>query len=238
MKFLKVLACALAFLTPMLSADTSTDSFRVPTLSIATLLAEAVPPPVMEDSGVKFGITGGLSLPTGDLKGLDGIGTNNSTGFNIGLQVSKEINKNNEIRANLIYHKFGASDWNYGFDYYGYKINETVKNKYDNLSVGVDWLYHFNSCDEGFYTILGLSANKMSCSWNGSITASGYGENYNLAEGSGSYSDTSIGLKLGAGYAFNKNFAVEATYNTVALSKEKFGFDNASWAGVGLVYRF
>jgi hypothetical protein len=250
MKFLRVFACALAILAPVF-AETG-DPFGVSMIPTASLLATAASPQTQTtvnvnnyqakeqpaDNGLRFGVTGGLSLPTGDLKTLDGVGTNKSTGFNVGIQVSKELDKHNEIRGSLTYHKFGSSDWNYGFDYYGYNINTAINNKYENLSVGVDWLYHFTSCDEGLYSILGVSANKMTCKWDGAMTATGYGETYDLGSASGSYNHTGIGLKAGLGYAINRNVAIEATYNRVCLDKDKFGFNGADWIGVGVVFKF
>jgi hypothetical protein len=250
MKILKVLACALVFLMPMFSAEI-VDPFNVTLIPTANLLAAAAAPQqtsvTVNNYGgnnqattgdVRFGITGGLSLPTGDFQNKDGCGTNNAGGFNIGVQISKELDKHNELRGNISYHKYGSSDWNYGFDYYGYSVNAALTNKFENFQVGLDWLYHFNSCDEGFYTILGLNVNRVTCKWDGSVTATGYGETYDLGSASGSYNDTGIGLKIGGGYAFNRNIALEATYNVASISKDKFGFDQASWAGIGLVVKF
>ena len=166
------------------------------------------------------GLQTGLSLPVGDLKDKDGYGTNQFFGAHIGGHLDFNITSHHQVRAQLTYHNLPGSGWG---------GNNDFTNDFKILQVGADWVYNFQSPNQGWYTIAGASINSVKNDWDG------YG-----ISGSASQSGK-LGLRGGGGYTFNRMFSLEGTLNQVFVDKngsDGVGFDTATWAQVSAVFRF
>ena len=174
--------------------------------------------PAQDISG---GVFTGLSLPVGDLNSKSGFGTNQFFGTHVGGHLDFTLTPHHEIRAQLSYHNLPGSDWGLGFD--------NAQNDFKILQVGADWVYHFQSPGRGWYTLAGASINNIK-------------DDYNSNGFSGSASQSGrLGVRGGAGYAFNRMFSLEGTLNQVFVDKngsDGFGFDAATWIQVSAVFRF
>lgn len=166
------------------------------------------------------GLQTGLSLPVGDLKDKSDFGTNQFFGAHIGGHLDFALTPHHEVRAQLTYHSLPGSGWG-GFS--------NVQNDFKILQAGADWVYHFQSASQGWYTIAGASLNSIK-------------DDYSGAGFSGSASQSGkLGVRGGGGYTFNRMFSLEGTLNQVFVDKnggDGFGFDTATWAQVSAVFRF
>ena len=166
------------------------------------------------------GLQTGLSLPVGDLKDKSDWGTNQFFGAHIGGHLDFNLTPHHQVRGQLTYHNFPGSGWGGSRDY---------KNDFKILQVGADWVYHFQSPSQGWYTVAGVSINNIkrdSSSVGFSDSASQSGK---------------IGVRGGGGFTFNRMFSLEGTLNQVTTDKngnDPFGFDTATWAQVSAVFRF
>lgn len=168
------------------------------------------------------GLQTGLSLPVGDLKDKDGWGTNQFFGAHIGGHLDFNITSHHQVRAQLTYNNLPGSSWGGGSDY---------TNDFKILQFGADWVYNFQSPNQGWYTIAGASINSVKNEWD----AAGF-------SGSASQSGK-LGVRGGGGYTFNKMFSLEGSLNQVFVDKnpiggDGFGFDTATWVQVSAVFRF
>jgi hypothetical protein len=166
------------------------------------------------------GLQTGLSLPVGDLKDKSDAGTNQFFGAHIGGHLDFKLTPHHEIRAQLTYHNLPGSGWGGFYD---------TQVDYKILQVGADWVYHFQSPNQGWYTIAGASINSVKAD----VSEVGF-------SGSASQSGK-IGVRGGGGYTFNSFFSLEGTLNQVFVDKhgnDGFGFDTATWAQVSAVFRF
>ena len=166
------------------------------------------------------GLQTGLSMPVGDLKDKTDYGTNQFFGAHIGGHLDFNITSHHQVRAQLTYHSLPGSGWG-GVD--------DVKNDFKILQVGADWVYNFQSPNQGWYTIAGASINSVKDDYSG-----------NGFSGSASQSGK-FGVRGGGGYTFNRMFSLEGTLNQVFVDKngnDGFGFDTATWAQVSAVFRF
>ncbi|WP_243295496.1 outer membrane beta-barrel protein [Geothrix mesophila] len=166
------------------------------------------------------GLQTGLSLPVGDLKDKTDFGTNQFFGAHIGGHLDFNITSHHQVRAQLTYHSLPGSGWGGPAD---------VNNDFKILQVGADWVYNFQSPNQGWYTIAGASLNSVKDDYSG-----------NGFSGSASQSGK-LGLRGGGGYTFNKMFSLEGSLNQVFVDKngnDGFGFDTATWVQVSAVFRF
>lgn len=168
------------------------------------------------------GLQTGLSLPVGDLKDKTDFGTNQFFGAHIGGHLDFSITSHHQVRAQLTYHSLPGSGWG-GVD--------DVKNDFKVLQIGADWVYNFQSPNQGWYTIAGASLNSVKDDYSG-----------NGFSGSASQSGK-LGIRGGGGYTFNRMFSLEGTLNQVFVDKnpvpgDGFGFDTATWLQVSAVFRF
>jgi hypothetical protein len=98
------------------------------------------------------------------------------------------------------------------------------------LQFGADWVYHFQTPNQGWYTVAGATVNSIKNEWSYA----------NGSTGSSSQSGR-FGVRGGGGYTFNKWFSVEGTLNQVMVDKggsDGFGFDTATWLQASAVFRF
>ncbi|HJW73821.1 MAG TPA: outer membrane beta-barrel protein [Geothrix sp.] len=169
---------------------------------------------------VTGGLQTGLTLPVGDLKDKTDFGTNQFFGTHIGGHLDFALTPHHEIRAQLTYHMLSGSDWG---------GPENISNDFKILQVGADWVYHFQSPNQGWYTVAGASINSVKADY----TANSF-------SGSASQSGK-LGVRGGGGYSFNQMFSLEGTLNQVMVDKngiDGFGFDTATWVQVSAVFRF
>ncbi|WP_243303166.1 outer membrane beta-barrel protein [Geothrix oryzisoli] len=166
------------------------------------------------------GLQTGLSLPVGDLKDKTDFGTNQFFGAHIGGHLDFNITSHHQVRAQLTYHSLPGSGWGGPNDF---------TNDFKILQVGADWVYNFQSPNQGWYTIAGASLNSVKDDYSG-----------NGFSGSASQSGK-LGLRGGGGYTFSKMFSLEGTLNQVFVDKngsDGLGFDTATWLQVSAVFRF
>lgn len=164
------------------------------------------------------GLQTGLTLPVGDLKDKSGAGTNQFFGAHVGGHLDFNLTPKHQVRAQLTYHNLPGSEWG-GLYQVDYKI----------LQIGADWVYHFQSPSQGWFTIAGASINSVKADIDGngfSASASQSGK---------------VGVRGGGGFTFNKSFSLEGTLNQVMVDKngaEGLGYDTATWIQVSAVFRF
>lgn len=190
---------------------------------LALALALAGLPLAAQD--ITGGLQTGLSLPVGDLKDKSGLGTNQFFGAHIGGHLDFNITPHHQVRAQLTYHNLPGSGWGGFVD---------AQNDYTLLQVGADWVYNFQSPNQGWYTIAGATVNSIKDEWE-FTTGSGV-----RMSGSSSQSGR-FGVRGGGGYTFNRMFSLEGTLNQAFVDKngsDGFGFDTATWVQVSAVFRF
>lgn len=190
---------------------------------LALALALAGLPLAAQD--ITGGLQTGLSLPVGDLKDKSGLGTNQFFGAHIGGHLDFNITPHHQVRAQLTYHNLPGSGWGGFVD---------AQNDYTLLQVGADWVYSFQSPNQGWYTIAGATVNSIKDEWE-FTTGSGV-----RMSGSSSQSGR-FGVRGGGGYTFNRMFSLEGTLNQAFVDKngsDGFGFDTATWVQVSAVFRF
>jgi hypothetical protein len=176
---------------------------------------------ILSAQDLSGGLQTGLSLPVGDLKDKSGAGTNAFFGAHIGGHLDFTLTPHHEVRAQLTFHNLQGSDWGGGY--------RNLQHDFKILQAGADWVYHFQSPRQGWYTIAGASLNSIKDDYNG-----------NNFSGSSSQSGR-LGVRGGGGFTFNQVFSLEGTLNQVAVDKngaDGFGFDTATWAQVSALFRF
>jgi len=169
---------------------------------------------------INGGLQTGLSLPVGDLKDKTDYGTNQFFGAHIGGHLDFNLTPHHQIRGHLTYHNMPGSGWGGPNDF---------KNDFTILQFGADWVYNFQSPNQGWYTIAGASLNSVKNEWD----AAGF-------SGSASQSGK-LGVRGGGGYTFNRTFSLEGSLNQIFVDKnggDGFGFDTATWVQVSAVFRF
>ena len=166
------------------------------------------------------GLHVGLSLPEGDLKDKSDYGTNQFFGAHVGGHLDFNLTPQHQVRGQLTFQSFPGSGWG---------GNNNFKNDYKLFQVGADWVYNFQSRDQGWYIVAGATINSVKNEW----------ETYKTS-GSSSQSGK-IGVRGGGGFTFNRMFSLEGTLNQVSVDKnlnDGFGFDSATWVQVSAVFRF
>jgi len=169
---------------------------------------------------IRGGVYTGASLPVGDLHDKDGYGTNNLFGAHVGGHLDFNLTPQHQVRGHVTLIQMPGSEW----DDYADQTNDISM-----LQVGADWVYHFQSPNRGWYSVLGASLNEVRNDWDnrywdGSATQSGR-----------------LGVRGGFGYAFSRLFALEGTLNQVSVKKsgeDGLGFSTATWLQVSAVFRF
>ena len=186
------------------------------TLTLALALAGAA----LSAQDITGGLQTGLTLPVGDLKDKSDWGTNQFFGAHIGGHIDFNLTSHHQVRGQLTYHNLQGSGWGGPYDY---------QNDFKILQVGADWVYHFQSPSQGWYTVAGVSINNIKRD----STAVGSSDS---ASQSGK-----LGIRGGGGYTFNRMFSLEGALNQVTTDKngnDALGFDTATWAQVSAVFRF
>ena len=174
--------------------------------------------------GIQGGVYTGLSLPVGDLKDKQDLGTNQFFGAHVGGHLDFVITPHHEVRGHVTLEKFPGTGWGGPGD---------AKNEYTALQVGADWVYHFDGPRQGWYTVAGASISSIKDDYE--FSAGGF-----RYTGSASQSGK-LGVRGGGGFAFTPNFSLEGTLNQIFVDKngnDGFGFDTATWAQVSAVFRF
>ncbi len=188
------------------------------------LIAFALVGATLSAQTITGGLQTGLSLPVGDLKDKQDWGTNQFFGAHIGGHLDFIVTPRHEIRGVVTFQKLPGSGWGGASDF---------KNDYTVLQVGADWVYHFQSLNQGWYTVAGASINSLKNE-----------TEYNAGGRRNSVSNTQsgkLGVRGGGGYTFNSLFSLEGTLNQIMVDKnlnDGFGFDTATWVQVSAVFRF
>jgi hypothetical protein len=171
------------------------------------------------------GVHTGLSLPVGDLKDKAGYGTDQFFGTHVGGHLDFNLTSHHQVRAELTYQYFPGSSWD---------SMAGAQNDLKFLQIGADWVYHFQSPKQGWYSIAGATINSVKSEWE-QVTGSGQ-----LISGTSSQSGK-LGVRGGAGYTFNRWFSLEGTLNQVFVDQggsNGLGFDTATWLQASAVFRF
>lgn len=171
-------------------------------------LAGAAFPALAEEP--RFGVQVHGSIPTGDLKDA----VDSKLGLGGGAHVTFDLGGGHMVRPRLDYTLFPETTLNSG--------TLALKNKFNVLSAGADYLYFLEGRPEGFYVTAGLGLNH----WKADVTVNG-----------ASYSDTAnkVGFAAGAGYNFNATFGAELRFSSSKYgSRDKEFTANLIQAGVTL----
>lgn len=168
------------------------------------LLATLSVPALAEDP--RFGVQVHGSIPSGDLNdAVDG-----KLGVGGGVHGTFDLGYGHMIRPRLDYTLFPEA------------TVKAIKSKFNDLSLGADYLYFISGKPEGLYVTGGLALHR----WTVDRTEAGL-----------SYSGTSnkLGLAAGAGYAFNASFGAELRLLSTKYAAGGKDFTaNAIQAGVTL----
>jgi len=154
----------------------------------------------------RFGVQIHGSIPSGDLNdAVDG-----KLGVGLGAHGTFDLGYGHMIRPRLDYTFFPEA------------TVKAIKSKFNDLSLGADYLYFISGKPEGLYVTGGLALHR----WNVDRTEAGL-----------SYSGTSNkpGFAVGAGYTFNASFGAEVRLLSTKYSATGKDFTaNAIQAGVTL----
>lgn len=172
---------------------------------------------------LRGGVYTGLSLPFGDLNDQEPFGTNNLFGVHVGGHLDFNLTPNHQIRGHVTFVGMPGSSWD----------SYSRTNDFEFLQLGADWVYNFQNPSLGWYSVVGASVCRARVSYS-------YEDPSYIGIGSTTQTGR-MGIRGGAGYSFNKLFAVEGTLNQVSVKKEGddgFGFDTATWLQVSAVFRW
>lgn len=158
---------------------------------------------------LRYGVQAHVSLPLGDLKDV----VDNKPGIGGGVHMTVDFGQGHVLRPRLDYLAFPNA------------TISTVRNKVNELSLGVDYLYMMEG-NTGFYLTGGLAANR----WSVQTDVSGLD--------SFSSNTTKLGYALGAGYAFNENLGLEARFTATKFDTRAVSDQNANALQLVASYRF
>ncbi|MCL1907785.1 MAG: porin family protein [Holophagaceae bacterium] len=156
---------------------------KVRAISLGFFAALAVFAPLnATDSGLRFG--GGVSLvnPTGGLSDVSKVG------FGVSAFAELARGGGTAFRGRLEYASFSKKEWDW-----------TLKSSANSIVVMADWIFNFNTQEEGLYAFVGggFLNNSLKVEFLGA---------------SGSASEFVFGLSGGGGFNFTRNFGVEVIY--------------------------
>jgi opacity protein-like surface antigen len=218
-------------------------------LFIAPAFAENVDPikPLIlpqaqnSDSPLKVGLIGGFQMPVGTAKTDAFVGTDSSDGYNYGIMASVDLSQHHQLRAILMKSVFPGQTKTQTVLPLEISLGDTPlaitadhSNHYTATSIGMDYIYNFDTSNHGFYMGGGASLVNLRNEYTNTFGVNGY----NLVNQKGSVSENCLGLKAVLGYNVNEHVALEGTYNYIATNENTFGIDNFSSVGVNLVLRF
>ena len=133
---------------------------------------------------------------------------------------------------------------------------ERAQTKVNAGSIGVDYIYHLNKQDDGFYVLAGIDVERTNTE-NKTIEKELIARGEKKKEGSKKIVDqkwtkwetlkdvektkahkNKVGFKLGVGYDLDKNMGVEATYSMHKHKTLDNKSDKHGVFGLGLTYKF
>jgi hypothetical protein len=201
--------------------------------------------PLKADEWLKFGAGLHIASPSGDLVNEKDLLTKVKMGFGLSAFGELGINAKMALRGRVDYNVFGEGEKKESYldTAYGYLINvtQTVKRTASVTSVFADYIYRFNSHENGFYAFAGLGLVNGKNDWE--IKTSGSAETITVegdvlnVPGSGS----NLGVSLGVGYSLSNHIAFELLWvsasDVIEIKGEdkKYGCD---WMQVSFKYRF
>jgi hypothetical protein len=180
------------------------------------------------------GLSTGLSLPVDDLKDKQTWGTGQALGAHVGGYLDFNLALKHQLRAHLTFQNFPGSNWETLSGFHN-------KNAYTDLQAGADWIYRIQGPGRGWYTILGASLNNLRNERDYILVTGPFTAPQGSQVSSTQSQNGRIGFRGGAGYTFNRTFALESTLNQVLVDSggpNGFGFTTATWAQVSAVFRF
>lgn len=230
----------------------------------------AMLPLCAQTEDIRFGVKAGLIQPQGKV-----FKEKARIGAQIGLSATKDLGSGHAVRANLDFSKFANKKVNFDVNT-GERIGKTDKKikeecvdapdgatwtklqtKVNTGSIGVDYIYHFNKQDDGFYALAGIDVEKYNYDAktisrkieaqgtlkDGKVKDQKWSKWENLADDKNKEKTHKhkVGFKLGAGYALDKNMGIEATYSLHNYGKtvdKDNKSDKHGVLGLGLTYKF
>jgi hypothetical protein len=142
----------------------------------------------------RLGVQGAVSVPTGDLN------DNASMGLQLGGHVRMDLRGGHGL--------MGRAD----LTFYGQNNSISV----NDLAVAVDYTYHVERRQQGFYVLAGLSQQNFHTSFPGS-----------------SRNDNGLGIDLGAGYDLDRHLGLQARYTSNSFTDLTYSALN-----LGVTYTF
>jgi hypothetical protein len=180
------------------------------------------------------GLYTGLSLPMGDLKDRRVWGTGEAVGAHLGGYLDFSLAAHHQLRAHLTFQNFPGSNWETPFGFHN-------KNAYTDLQAGADWIYRIQGSGRGWYTLVGASLNNLRNERDYIFITGPFPTQQASQVRSTQSQNGRIGFRGGAGFTFNRTFALESTLNQVLVDSggpNGFGFTTATWVQVSAVFRF
>jgi opacity protein-like surface antigen len=207
------------------SAPSSAATNRPPAYNApATRTARPADRPPSGDR-LKWGVGLHIANPSGDItnnKELLGEDLYLKAKMGLGLSAFAEMALNGKmaLRGRLDYNLFGEDKKKE--EWYGYTYTDTFNA--NAATVFADFIYSFDSHENGLYAFAGLGFVSAKVKW-GWKESSSYGSDSDSYSASGS----NLGFSLGLGYNFNRHVGLEASYvaasNAITEKKEYTGAD-------------
>jgi len=175
----------------------------------------------------------GVAAPTGDFATKetwqgDYLGANGGFGLHFGGHLDLNFNAHHQLRLHGTVHGFASSEQNI-YSSNGY-YDGTLQNGFGVAQAGGDYVYNLVSPSKGLYFLAGLNLNKVT------LTAK-----YSDFEDLDISQSGRVGLRIGAGYTFNRVFSLEGQINSISVEangRDGFGYNDISWVSVSAVFRF
>ena len=174
--------------------------------------------PAFAGDGTSFGLLAGLNRSYGELHHNQYLGTNSCFGGHAGMEIEIPLSEKNDFRAQLVFHAFP-----------GIRLdNVNQKNNYTNIQLAADWVHSFSMSKRHAYFLAGATLNRIHANDEGIFS--------NSTTQSGA-----LGLRVGGGFAFAKNFRLEGHFNQVMVKRngtEGLGFTPAQWLQISTIFHF
>jgi hypothetical protein len=143
---------------------------------------------------IRLGVQGALSVPSGDLS------DNATVGLQLGGHARMDLRSGHGLMGRV------------DMTFYGQNNSVTV----NDLAVAVDYTYHVERRQEGFYVLAGLSQ-----------------QNYHSSFPYFSSNDNGLGIDLGVGYDLDRHLGLQARYTTNSFTNYTYSALN-----LGVTYTF
>lgn len=175
----------------------------------------------------------GMASPTGDFATKenafgDYLGANNGLGLHVGGHLDFNFTRHHQLRFHLTVHGFASEEQDL-VDSDGFS-DGTLQNGFGVAQFGGDYVFNLGTPSKGAYFLAGLSLNRVTAT-----TKYSYYPDWEATQSG------RAGIRVGAGYTFNRVFSLEGQLNSVSVEaggREGFGFDALTWMSFTAVFRF